>query len=464
MIDNEQAPELDTNTTDEDTNTTDEDASTEPTTKSKKGLSGSKLVAVIAAVALASLLAGVLIMQFIVSPAELAARKEAPEAGPISAPIELRKIENKIITRGEISFADAVAVELDTAGSEERPIITGNLPKVGDLLEAGTLALEVAGRPVVVLPGELPAYRTLKVGMQGPDVLQLKQALASLGYGVGDVTSNLFDAATSEAVAALYRDLGYKAPDGGLEGRKTIRDLERQYSEAQDVEPVDQGLLRDIEEQYRLAVEANMVYLPASEVLYLTDLPRRVDELRVKRGDVLSGSPMSVSGATLSITGTVSKQDAESITVGSTATFVHRGKDYTATVKEVRRGSANTENKDEGSEGDKNSNSGDSSGRYQVVLEPQGLSAEDVTELRGNNVRVTIPIAATESEVLAVPVAAVTAGSGGEDRIELLISKDKGGMETALVEVTTGLAAEGFVEISSTDKRVKEGAKVVVGR
>src|SRR5690606_20482639 len=53
----------------------------------RPGWSGTRLVALIAAVAVVSLLIGVAVMQFIVSPAELAARTAAPEPGPVTAPI-----------------------------------------------------------------------------------------------------------------------------------------------------------------------------------------------------------------------------------------------------------------------------------------------------------------------------------------------------------------------------------------
>ena len=74
------------------------------------------------------------------------------------------------------------------------------------------IALEVVGRPVIVLPGELPAYRTLRVGVSGPDVLQFKQAMAAVGINAGDVNSNVFDAAAAGAVGALYDAVGYPAP------------------------------------------------------------------------------------------------------------------------------------------------------------------------------------------------------------------------------------------------------------
>lgn len=124
--------------------------------KKQRPWAGKRLVALIAAVAVVSLLAGVLIMQFLVSPAELAARTEAPEPGPVTAVVEERVIENVVTTRGEVTYADPVQVTVDTAFTEGRPIVTGQVPEVGAVFEAASVALEVVGRPVIVLPGELP--------------------------------------------------------------------------------------------------------------------------------------------------------------------------------------------------------------------------------------------------------------------------------------------------------------------
>ena len=100
----------------------------------------------------------------------------------------------------------------------------------------------------------------------------------------------------------------------------------------------------------------------------------------------------------------------------------------------------------------------ESAGRYTVVLTPAELSDEQLQALQGNNVRVSIPVSSTAGEVLAVPLAALTAGPGGESRVEIATGDDD---ETRLVEVTSGLAADGYVEISGD---IAEGDLVVVGR
>ena len=78
----------------------------------------------------------------------------------------------------------------------------------------------------------------------------------------------------------------------------------------------------------------------------------------------------------------------------------------------------------------------------------------------GANVRVTFTAAATASEVLVVPVAALSSGADGEARVEVL--GDDGTLTP--VPVKAGLSTEGFVEITPIgDAVLNEGDQVVVG-
>lgn len=466
------------------------DAGSAPAAPERRGWSGTKLVALVAAVAVVSLLIGVAAMQFIVSPAELAAQAKAPEPGPITTPVEERTIENTIVTRGEVSYADAVDVVIDTDGGENRPVITGHVPEVGAELSAGNIALEVAGRPVIVMPGGLPAYRSLSIGMRGPDVAQLKSALASMGYAAGDQANDTFEWDTAAALGALYEQIGYTAATGGEAAQEMLREAERSVRDANvmlaqaqasleqarsDKVPSLIGEQAAVDSAYTSLVDAQdslaqaqrdvLPTLPASEVLFLENLPRRVDTVAVSRGDILSGSPMSVSGAKLSIVGTVSQQDAELITESAEAFFPGPdGEDLTATVQQIVAPKKGTSGQDGDAEGGQGGSSGGSD-RFEVHLAPDALTPEQLEAVRDTNVRIRIPVASTDGEVLAVPIAALSAGPGGEDRIELLVDlKDGPNAVTELVTVQAGLAADGYVEITSDDARIEAGAKVVVGK
>jgi hypothetical protein len=523
---------------------------------SRSWRSGNRTLVVLAAVAVLALVAGIALSRFVINPAEAAARTAPPEAGPITVPVESRELSNDVTIRGDVVFDDAVDLRVETADLGERAVVTGQVPEVGATLDAGSVALEIAGRPVLALPGGLPTYRTLRVGVSGPDVLQLKAALGALGIGAGDAASDVYDAATANGVAELYRRAGYPAPapseeqqdaltsaeqmvrsaqadvtaaQGALEaaGRGTgggsavaeadavIRAMERAVGVAQvaldtcatDPEcpaPERAGLqaeldnardnvgvahaqraalnaapntsaeraavtaanagLADAKKALEEARKGTVVALPASEVVFLETLPRRVDAVSVKRGGTVEGSVMSVSGATLQITASAASADAALLAVGATGTAVHEGQEIPVTVTEITAagaGGAAAAGAGGAEGGDGGSGGASGAGRSTITLQPGELAPEQVAALQGSNVRVTIPVSSTGGAVLAVPLAALTAGPGGESRVEVM--GDDG--ETALVEVETGLAAGGYVEVTAAGgAQLTEGDLVVIGK
>lgn len=484
---------------------------------------------IMALVAVVSLGAGLGLSRLITSPADAAAQAAAPAAGPITVPVERRALANDVVLRGDAIYEDPVSVVLETGDIGGPAIVTGQVPVVGATIDTGQVILEVAGRPVILLTGELPVYRTLRPGVSGPDVLQLKAALVALGIDPGDASSAAYDAATSSGVAALYARVGYPAPTGGDDAQGAVDAANAQVRSAQDqVAAAQRGLsaarsgtpqsqrvqaqadvntaqaalnaaraactdptapecdpvavvaaegdlaakiavrdelnapadtaeaqatlsaaqrsLTDAQTELAKARTGTLTPLPASEVVYLAATPRRVDSVEVSRGSVAGGTGvMSVSGATLQIAGQVPDVDAELIAVDSAVTItLPGGEDVAGTVQSVGEVVAGTE---------------PTAGRTRVVVVPGELTPEQRAELQGANVRMTIPVSSTEGEVLAVPTAALTAGPGGEARVEVLA--DDG--TSTLVTVETGLAAEGFVEVSAVDGTLEEGDRVVVG-
>lgn len=526
---------------------------------------GNRTLPVLGAVAVVSLAAGLGLSRLIINPADAAARTAPPPAGPITVPVESRELSNDVTIRGDVVFDDAADVRVETSDLGERAVVTGQVPEVGATFDAGSVALEIAGRPVIVLPGGLPTYRTLRVGVSGPDVVQLKQALGQLGIDAGDPASDAYDAATARGVEALYQRAGYAAPapsdeeadalssaeqgvrsaqaevtaaqtalatagrGGGAAGdvaqadadvrqaerardvaRATLADREAACGAATPSPEVDctsAGLLQarnavadaedavgvaaarraqldaapdtsgeqasltsarqaltDAQKALTEAQEAVVTVLPASEVVYLETLPRRVDSVSVQRGGTVDGTVMSVSGAKLEVVASAAKADAALLEVGATGTVVAGDLEVPVTVTELRAedssGGSGGSGDDQGSGGDGGGSGGSGgSGRTTVVLSPGDLTPEQVAELQGSNVRVTIPVSSTGGAVLAVPLAALTAGPGGESRVELMGDDDT----TVLVEVETGLAAGGYVEVTGVDRELSEGDLVVIG-
>jgi hypothetical protein len=519
-------------------------------------LRGNRVIWIMALVAVVALLAGLGLGRLIVSPGQAAADAEAPTAGLITVPVESRVLANDVTIRGDATYADSVDVTLETGDIGGPAVVTGQVPEVGATLSAAQIGLEITGRPVIVMPGDLPVYRTLRVGLSGPDVLQLKQSLQAVGINPGDVASDTYDAATASAVSALYDRIGYPAPstaedaaaqvsaanDSVAAAKQAVADAQAALAAAgaglSEPDRIEQdNLVRaaqravaaakaeekaakngdgpppvvsvpDAEDALRLAYarrdaavapkdtsaetagvaaanarleaanaeladaqQTTLTSLPASEVLFLPGLPRRVDEISVSRGSTISGTVMRVSGATLVISGSAAESDAALIKVGDVASLaMPDDSTLNATVTSVApadaAGSGSGGTDGTGGETDGGSDSGTpgaGAGRFTVLLTPDPMTPEQLAAVQGTNVRVSLPVESTAGEVLAVPLAALTAGAGAESRVEVATGTGADA-ETTLVEVTTGLAADGYVEVSAVDGTLDVGDLVVVGR
>src|SRR5690606_29242172 len=105
-------------------------------------------------------------------------------------------------------------------------------PTPGRRLVEGDVLMQVSGRPVMVLRGSVPMYRTIGPGSSGDDVKQLQKALTRLGFSTGGVTGT-YGRGTASAVSRWYRSKGYTAQEPGSADRQRLGELETAVSDAQ---------------------------------------------------------------------------------------------------------------------------------------------------------------------------------------------------------------------------------------
>lgn len=83
-----------------------------------------------------------------------------------------------------------------------------DMAEPGTVLEPGTAAYFVDNEPVVVMQGELPMWRDLAPGTEGPDVRQLEEYLSENGYENWFTVDDEYTWATAEAVEDWQDDIG----------------------------------------------------------------------------------------------------------------------------------------------------------------------------------------------------------------------------------------------------------------
>lgn len=183
---------------------------------------------------------------------------------------------------------------------------------------------------------------------------------------------------------------------------------------------------------------------PAAELYFLPSLPRKVQSISVEVGERPQGPVMTVTGSGTSITSAVASSDRRLVSVGDRA--ILEDEDLGITAEAVVSFIAESPG------------GGDTaSDRYVMKIDPVDDLPEDALNV---NFRITIPVTASDGEVLAVPLAALSAGTDGTTRVE--VERSPG--ETELVRVNAGLKAEGFVEIDVLEGALEPGDRVVVGR
>ena len=120
--------------------------------------------------------------------------------------VEIKKgdLEKKEEYNGTIRQVDKSSVKASLTG------VVTYLPEEGQVISFGEVLYAVDGKPVILLEGEIPYYRTLdETSKNGPDIKQLEQSLIDMGYASsGFIPDETFDKETSSMLNELYTDYG----------------------------------------------------------------------------------------------------------------------------------------------------------------------------------------------------------------------------------------------------------------
>jgi peptidoglycan hydrolase-like protein with peptidoglycan-binding domain len=129
----------------------------------------------------------------------------APAAPTATATVQRQDLNGQTKVEGTLGYAGSANVQSPLSGR-----ITW-LPTAGQLIRRGGTLLAVDNRPVQLFYGAKPAWRDLSVGVDdGPDVRQLEQNLAALGYDPNHqmTVDNHYNWATKAAVKRWQKARG----------------------------------------------------------------------------------------------------------------------------------------------------------------------------------------------------------------------------------------------------------------
>jgi peptidoglycan hydrolase-like protein with peptidoglycan-binding domain len=296
----------------------------------------------------------------------------------------------------------AAAGAKPAAAAPAQPAPTANtltwLPGVGGVVRPGQPMFKVDERPVVLMAGSIPLFRILAVGVTGADVKMLEANLKSFGY-TGFTVDTRYTAATAAAVKRWQRDLGLP-PTGTVDVNQVV---------------TAPGALRVAEHKAEVGAEAGGPVLTCTGTTRLVTVPLEVTRQQLVR----VGLPASVSlpdgktvrGVVASI-GTVAAADGTGQEPGQ-----QRGP---PTVQVVV-----------------------------TIADQAALGALDQAPVQ------LALVAAERKDVLTVPVGALLALAEGGYGVQVVE-----GATTRYVPVTTGMFADGRVEISGDE--IREGMTVGV--
>lgn len=437
------------------------------------------------------------------SPAQAAAETGPPPPDVLTAPVERRVLTSTVVTRGQVIAGRTVDVTpAGNAGNGGAlPVVTQLPLKAGDEVKSASSVLEVAGRPVFALPGELPVYRDLRPGTKGADVKQYQDALAGAGFPATGDEPGTFGEATKAAVAGFYAAHGYDplpaaqdgeqrvsaAQDAVTNGERALADARDQLqSEAsggagpaspapsasgRSSTPSAAGpaaakkqVARAAEDLERLrgklaeAKAARGPMVPAAELVFLPSFPARVDSVAGQVGSTVNGKVLSLSAGALVVRGNLTAAERGLVRPGQKVEVFSEltGTKAPATVASVADAVAAAPQAQDGGAGKPKTAGPGSGAGYQLLVQPDGPL--DVS-LANQDVRLTIVAASSPGPVLTAPLSALSATADGKTVVTVAEAGQR-----RRVEVTPGTTGAGSVEVRpTTDGSLHEGDQVIVG-
>ncbi|GAA1415456.1 hypothetical protein ACFQZ4_25790 [Catellatospora coxensis] len=208
------------------------------------------------------------------TPGQRAAQAAAPPPSVVTVPVRRGQLLDETVLDGVLERAVTTDIAAPAAVEGASKIVVTRLKvAIGSQVRSGDVLMEVSGRPLIVLPGQFPAFRDLQRGDTGPDVRQLQEALRAR---FGTPRTSVFDSRTERDLRQLYQRAGYAPVTRDVALPEGSTPLPAQSPTA------------------GAAGAARRVVLPAGEIAFVPALPAQVAGLAAKVGAVAGGTVASL--------------------------------------------------------------------------------------------------------------------------------------------------------------------------
>ena len=183
------------------------------------------------------------------------------------------------------------------------------------------------------------------------------------------------------------------------------------------------------------------IQVPVDELVFIRKFPVRVEEVKAVVGGPATATVMTVTDNQLAIDSSLSLEAAPLVKPGMPVMIDEQALAAKATgVVETVASTPGTRGVD----------------GFHIYLE---VTVDPTpVKLDGFSVRLTIPVKSTQGAVTAVPISAVSLAADATSRVQVK-RKDT----LVYIQVTPGLAADGYVEVTPVNGKLEPGEFVVVG-
>lgn len=225
-----------------------------------------------------------------------------PPATEADGPVPL-DLERTDVVRGDL--IETIRVQGTLGYGSTRDLGTSvegtitSIPASGTIVGVGDELLRIDDLPVVMMHGDLPAWRAFSEGMSnGKDVLQLEKSLSRLGY-FRLTPDTKFTAATKTAVKYWQKSLGMKQTGTIERGRIVFSTADVRVQEAKSkVGAAASGeiiSITGVKKKVQVFLETSQQSLARKKTPVQVSLPEGIAE----KGSVVSvGTPVDKEGAT----------------------------------------------------------------------------------------------------------------------------------------------------------------------